>query len=58
MGTNVTMPPAEVLYRLAQKAKERAKQLERQTGNQNAGDQLNHIGNVYLIANEGREASK
>ena len=54
--TTVPMPPAEVLYRLAKKAKDRAKELEQQTGSETVGQQLNHIGNVYLMANEGRPA--
>jgi len=54
MGTNVTMPPAEVLYRLAKRAKDRAKLEEKELGPNSTAETLNRIGNQYLIANEGR----
>lgn len=51
MGNTVTMPPAEVLYRLAKKAKDRAKLLDCSIGPNTAAEHLNRIGNGYLIAN-------
>ncbi len=48
----VSMPPAAVLYRLAQQAKDRAKN----TADPAMSNHLNHVGNQYLIANEGRPA--
>ena len=54
MGTTVTMPPAEVLYRLAKKAKDRAKLADETIGPNTTSEHLNHVGNVYLVANEGR----
>ena len=47
----VSMPPAAVLYRLAKQAKDRAKN----TADPSMSNHLNHVGNQYLIANEGRE---
>ncbi len=46
----VTMPAAEVLYRLAKKAKDRAKLLDSSASSSDS-EHLNHIGNAYLIAN-------
>ena len=54
MGTTVTMPPAEVLYRLAKKAKDRARAADEQLGPYTTAEHLNHVGNAYLVANEGR----
>ena len=59
-NTVITMPPAEVLYRLAKRAKDRAKELDTKGGavSLNDAEHLNHVGNGYLIANEGREVTK
>jgi hypothetical protein len=51
MGTTVTMPPEDVLYRLAQRAKAKAKLLEVEKGSNGLAEHLNHVGNGYLLAN-------
>lgn len=56
--TQVTMPPADVLYRLAKRAKDRAKAEERETGPNSTAETLNRIGNGYLIANTEAERER
>lgn len=54
MKTPLTMPDPSVLYSLAKRAKDKAAAVEREIGDRNAAMHLNHIGNLYLIANGGR----
>ena len=54
----VTMPPADVLYRLAKRAKDRAKAEDQSIGPNSTAETLNRIGNGYLIANTQAEANR
>ena len=51
----VSMPTPDRMYFLAKRNKDRAARIERETGDTTAAMHLNHVGNQYLIANEGRE---
>lgn len=46
----ITMPPKEILLRLAQKAKERAAKDTTCIGPDSTAERWNEIGNQYLIA--------
>lgn len=50
----LSLPPAEVLYNLAKRAKQSAREMDRSEGPNSMSEKMEHIGNGFLIANEGR----